>query len=132
MKIAVLTDPESAAGYRLGGLEVAVAPDPDQARELLARLVRQGDYALVVVSMTLLPDPHQAVKLEMRGRDLPILLSAPSRSRAAAGSGPEAEAYLRQLIRETMGYEIKLQKPDSGPRESARPEAVPGPPRKEE
>ncbi|MHB9075378.1 MAG: V-type ATP synthase subunit F [Desulfobaccales bacterium] len=108
MKIAVLTDPESAAGYRLGGLEVALAHDPAEAREVLARLVQTEEYALVIVNMTLLPDPYQAVKRELRGRDLPVLLAAPVHRVAVTVAGEDAEAYLRQLIRETMGYEIKL------------------------
>jgi V/A-type H+-transporting ATPase subunit F len=108
VKIAILTDPESAAGYRLGGLEVALAHDPDEAREVLARLIQTEDYALIIVSQTLLPDPYQAVKREMRKRALPVLLAAPSHRTAVASSGTEAETYMRQMIRETMGYEIKL------------------------
>jgi V/A-type H+-transporting ATPase subunit F len=108
VKIAVLTDAESAAGYRLGGLEVALAHDPAEAREVLARLIQTGDYALIVVNMTLLPDPYQAVKRELRGRDLPVLVSAPSHRVAVAVADEDAEAYLRDLIRETIGYEIKF------------------------
>jgi V/A-type H+/Na+-transporting ATPase subunit F len=104
VKIAVLTDPESAAGYRLAGLEAAVAHNPDEAREALARLIEAGDYALVIVNQALLPDPYQAVKRELRGRDFPVLLTAP----AVADAGEGAEVYLRGLIRKTMGYEIKL------------------------
>jgi V/A-type H+/Na+-transporting ATPase subunit F len=107
VKIAVLTDPESAAGYRLGGLEVALANNEAEAREVLARLVQTEDYALIIVNMTLLPDPYLAVKREMRYRDLPILLAAPSH-RVAVAAGGDAEEYMRQLIKDTMGYEIKL------------------------
>ena len=111
MKIAVLTDPDSAAGYRLGGLEVALAHDEAEAREVLARLVQTDEYALIIVDMILLPDPYQAVAKEMRRRDLPVLLAAPSH-RGAIAAGEDAEAYLRQMIKDTLGYEIKLQKPE--------------------
>lgn len=107
MKIAVLTEPDSAAGYRLGGLEVALAHGEAEAREVLARLIQTGEYALIIVNMTLLPDPYQAVAKEMRHRDLPVLLAAPS-CRGAMAAGEDAEAYLRQLIKDTLGYEIKL------------------------
>jgi V/A-type H+-transporting ATPase subunit F len=108
MKVAVLTDDFSAAGYRLGGLEVAVANDPAEARQVLARLVQEDAYGLIIVNMALLPDPYQAVKREMRGRDLPVLLGALSHRTALEREGEDAEAYMRRLIRETMGYEIKL------------------------
>lgn len=108
MKIAVLTDAESAAGYRLAGLHVAVAADTAEARKVLARMIEEGDTVLIAVSEALLPDPYQAVKREMRGRDLPILLSAPSPFSAVTGREEDAEAYIRQLILSTMGYEIKI------------------------
>jgi V/A-type H+-transporting ATPase subunit F len=107
VKIAVLTDPESAAGYRLAGLQVVVAPDPVAAREELVRLIQSDEYALVAVDSTLVPDPYQAVKKEMRGRDLPVLVAVPP-SGAAAGKGSDAPGYIRRLLKETLGYEIKL------------------------
>ncbi len=105
MKIAVLTDPESAAGYRLAGVHTAVASDATEARKALVRMIQEGDYILIGVSEKLLPDLHQEVKREMHGRDLPILLSLPS---PVKSEGKEAEAYMRQLILSTMGHEIKL------------------------
>ena len=105
MKIAVLTDPESATGYRLAGLHAAVAADETEARKVLVRMIQEGDYILIGVSEKLLPDLYQAVKREMRGRDLPILLSVPS---PVTGEDKDAEAYMRRLILSTIGHEIKL------------------------
>jgi len=108
MKIAVLTDPESAAGYRLAGLHVAIAPDATEARKVLARMIQEDAYILIAVSEALLPDPYQVVKREMRGRDLPVLLATPSPFSVVTGREEYAEAYMRQLILSTMGHEIKL------------------------
>jgi len=108
LKIAILTGPESAAGYRLAGLEVALAKDPDEAQEVLKRLVESEDYALIIVNERLVPDPYQVVKRQMRKRDLPVLLAAPPHRAAVTSSGEAAEAYMRKIIKETMGYEIKL------------------------
>jgi vacuolar-type H+-ATPase subunit F/Vma7 len=108
MKIAALTDPESAAGYRLAGLHVTVAADAAEARKVLARMIQEGVYSLIAVSEALLPDPYQAVKREMHGRDLPVLLVTPSPFSAVTGREEDAEAYMRRLILSTMGHEIKL------------------------
>ncbi len=108
MKIAVLTDHESAAGYRLAGLHVAVAAESAEAQKVLARMIQEDDYILIAVSDALLPDPYQVVKREMRGRDLPVLLATPSPFSAAAGRGEDAEVYMRKLILSTMGHEIKI------------------------
>ncbi len=108
MKIAVLTDPESAAGYRLAGLHAAIAADPAEARRTLVRMIQEGGYVLIAASEALLPDPYQVVKREMRGRDLPVLLVTPSPFSAVKGREAEAETYMRRLILSTMGHEIKL------------------------
>jgi V/A-type H+-transporting ATPase subunit F len=108
MKIAILTDPESAAGYRLAGLEVAVAVEGKEAAELLARLIREDTYALIAVSEALLPDPYPAVRREMRGRHLPVLLTTPSLVSALAEEREDVEKYMQRLIMDTMGYEIKV------------------------
>jgi V/A-type H+-transporting ATPase subunit F len=107
VKIAVLTDAESAAGYRLAGLDVAVATEAKEAVEVLARLIREETYAIIAVSESLLPDPYQVVRREMRGRHLPVLLTTPSLVSALAEEGEDAKEYMRRLIVETMGYEIK-------------------------
>lgn len=108
MKIAVLTDSESAAGYRLAGLEVVVAEDGPAAAEMLARLVQKDAYALIAVSGALIPDPYHTVKREMRGRDLPVLLVTPSIASAVAEQGEDVQAYMRRLVVETIGYEIRI------------------------
>ncbi len=108
MKIAVLTDSESAAGYRLAGLHVAIAVDATEARRVLSRMIQEDAYILIAVNEELLPDPYQAVKREMRGRNLPVLLITPSPFSAVTAREEDAEAYMRRLILSTMGHEIKL------------------------
>lgn len=108
MKIAVITDSESAVGYQLAGLEAVVANDAAEAAKILVRLIREGEFAVIAVNVELLSDPYASAKREMRGRDLPVLLSAPSFASATAEEGKNAEEYMRRLIVETMGYEIKI------------------------
>jgi V/A-type H+-transporting ATPase subunit F len=108
LKIAVLTDCESAAGYRLAGLEVIIAEDATAAAKALVRMVQEDIYALIAVQATLMPDPYRSVKREMRGRNLPVLLTIASIDSSVAGRGEDAKAYLRRLIVDTIGYEIRL------------------------
>ena len=108
MKIAVLADPESAAGYRLAGLHVAIARDAPEAKTALAGMVKEREYVLIAVSQALLSDPYQAVKGEMEDRDLPILLAIPAPTISAADEGEDAREYVRRLVVATMGHEVKL------------------------
>ncbi len=43
----------------------------------------------------------------MRGRSAPVLLSLPNLLDTFSGGG-DAKAYMRQLVRETIGFDIKL------------------------
>ncbi|WP_457628637.1 V-type ATP synthase subunit F [Oceanithermus sp.] len=108
MKIAVLTDPETATGFRLGGLEVHTAQSEDEARERLAEMIETDDFALIAVDEGRLPEPYEAVERVMRGRDLPVLLPFTSLAQAFAAGEEDATDYMRRLVKSTIGYDIKL------------------------
>ncbi|MCL5965537.1 MAG: V-type ATP synthase subunit F [Deinococcus sp.] len=104
--MAVLTDPETASGYRLAGLE-AHSSTPQEAGAKLASLVASNAYALIAVDEGLLADPYKAVEKIMRGRQVPVLVTVPELLSAFSG-GQDATAYMKRLVRETIGFDIKL------------------------
>lgn len=106
MKIGVLTDVETASGYRIAGLE-AVTATPAEASRQLVEMIQSDQYALIAVDESLLPDPNKAAERVMRGRSAPVLLTLPNLLAAFSGGG-DAKAYMRQLVRETIGFDIKL------------------------
>lgn len=106
MKIGVLTDAETASGFRIAGLE-AVTTTADDAAKKLIEMIQSNQYALVAVDQSLLPDPTKATERVMRGRSAPVLLSLPNLLDIFTGGG-DAKAYMRQLVKETIGFDIKL------------------------
>jgi V/A-type H+-transporting ATPase subunit F len=106
MKIGVLTDAETASGYRLAGLE-AVTATPAEAAARLSEMILCNQYALIAVDESLLKDPNRAAERTMRGRSAPVLLTLPNLLAAFSGGG-DAKAYMRSLVRETIGFDIKL------------------------
>lgn len=106
VRMAVIADPETAQGFRLAGLEGYGASSPEEAQSLLETLVERGGCALVAVDEALLPDPERAVERLMRGRDLPVLL--PIAGLKEAFQGHDVEGYMRELVRKTIGFDIKL------------------------
>ena len=106
-RMIVLRDSETATGYRLAGVEVEEATR-DGALESLKALIQSGEYGLVVVDEGLVPDPVQASEREMRGRELPVILPVPSLN-AAFGEGDDATAYMKDLVRNAIGFDIKLE-----------------------
>jgi len=106
-RVVVFTDAETATGYRLAGVEVRVA-QPDGATKALEALIEEDAYGLVIVDEGLVADPVAATERAMRGRDLPVLLPVPSLG-AAFGEGGDATAYMKDLVRSAIGFDIKLE-----------------------
>lgn len=106
-RVVVFTDAETATGYRLAGVEVRVAA-PEGATKALEALIEEDAYGLVIVDEGLVADPVSATERAMRGRDLPVLLPVPSLG-AAFGEGDDATAYMKDLVRSAIGFDIKLE-----------------------
>ncbi|MFC5847032.1 V-type ATP synthase subunit F [Deinococcus petrolearius] len=106
-RVAVLSDAETATGYRLAGAEVIEATQ-GTAVAALERAIQGGNYGLIAVDTGLIPDPVTATARVMRGRDLPILLPIPSLRDAFSTDTVDAKAYMGKLVRDTIGFDIKL------------------------
>ena len=106
-RVAVLTDSETATGYRLAGASV-IETSAEQALSVLEQTIQDGTYGLIAVDTGLIPDPATATARVMRGRDLPILLPIPSLRDAFASDTVDAKAYMGKLVRDTIGFDIKL------------------------
>ena len=106
-KMAVLTDSETATGFRLAGVEVLEATDAAAATRALEAAIQSDQYGLIAVDESLIADPAKALERAMRGRQLPVLLPMPSLSFAFSES-QDAKAYMKELVRSTIGFDIKL------------------------
>jgi V/A-type H+/Na+-transporting ATPase subunit F len=105
--LAVLTDSETATGFRLAGVEVFEAVDSASAIKALEAAIATNRYGLIAVDESLIANPDKALERQMRGRELPVLLPMPSLTFAFAES-QDAKAYMRELVRSTIGFDIKL------------------------
>lgn len=101
--MAVLTDPETATGFRLAGVDVREASTAQQALEHLRQLVSL-EYGLVAVNEALLPGIEEEMGRLMRGREMPIIVPFPE-AKAEMESG---EDYIARLVKEHIGFHVKL------------------------
>ncbi len=102
-KVAVITDSETATGFRLAGVEVREAGTPAEALDLIRQYAAAG-YGLLAVNEDLLQGTDDARARLLRGRDLPIIVPVPP-ARAKLESG---EAYIARLVKEHIGFYVKL------------------------
>jgi V/A-type H+/Na+-transporting ATPase subunit F len=102
-KIVVITDGETATGFRLAGVEVREAASPSAALDLIRQYAAAG-YGLIAVNEDLLAGTDEARARLLRGKDLPIIVPLPP-ARAHLESG---EAYIARLVKEHIGFAVKL------------------------
>ncbi len=106
-RMLVLTDSETATGFRLAGVEVQETNQND-AETALTEIIESENYGLVAVDESLIPDPIEASARAMRGRDLPVILPMPGLS-AAFDEADDATSYMKELVRSAIGFDIKLE-----------------------
>jgi len=102
-KVAVITDSETATGFRLAGVEVREAAAPEDALGLIREYTAAG-YGLLIVNEDLLRGTDDARARILRDRDLPVVVPLPP-ARAKLESG---EAYIARLVKEHIGFAVKL------------------------
>jgi V/A-type H+-transporting ATPase subunit F len=105
-KMLVVTDAETAIGFRLAGVETLESTREGVQRDLEA-VIAGEDYGLVVVDEGLMADPVKSLERAMRGRDLPVLLPMPGLS-AAFDHEADATRYMSELVRSAIGFDVKL------------------------
>jgi len=102
-RLGIITDPETATGFRLAGAEVREAATSREALEHLRSFVTL-DYGLVAVNEALLEGTEDERTRMLRGRDLPIIVPFPA-PQVEIESG---EAYIARLVKEHIGFYVKL------------------------
>ncbi|HUK38198.1 MAG TPA: V-type ATP synthase subunit F [Methanomicrobiales archaeon] len=104
-KFLVVTDPGSAPGFRLAGVEVIEAADAASARSILPDLLYRDDTGIVAVNEEFMAglDPRLLGKMERTHR--PIIIPVPS----GAAKG-ERRSYVERLLQRAIGYNIVVRR----------------------
>jgi vacuolar-type H+-ATPase subunit F/Vma7 len=103
--VQVLCRPEVAAGFGLAGLRPLEAFDTDDGIARLRELLRDPTAGIVLVEDAFYEALPDDLRLELGRRPLPMVVPFP---------GPqweerrEAEAYIIELLRQVIGYRVRL------------------------
>jgi V/A-type H+-transporting ATPase subunit F len=104
-KFVVVTDRDTAAGFRLAGVEAFEASGPDDAKAIITSLIHKDDTGIVAVNedfLTLL-DKKLMDRLEKLPR--PLIIAIPSRSK-----GISRTSYIERLLRKAIGYNVFIRR----------------------
>ena len=104
-RFLVLTDPDTAAGFRMAGVETREAVNGEEARQVLPALLQEEDAGIIAVSEEFMQalDDRLMTRIEQTAR--PIVIPIPGRARGGGGM-----AYIERLLRRAIGYNIVLRR----------------------
>jgi len=104
-RIGVVSDEGVALGFRLAGVRPRVVDSRDGAARVLDGMIRDGTWGVILVQEDLVP-PGLAPSWRRSTAGLPIVVPfpAPRRERPVG----DAEAYVAELLRQAVGYRVRL------------------------
>lgn len=107
-KLVVLTDADTADGFRLAGVDVEIAESPEEARTTLSSLVDDDSSGIIAVNERLMSGIDERLRKKIDSIYRPIVVSLPIREKLEIGE--DHRAYLSRLIRRAIGFDITLRR----------------------
>lgn len=107
-RLVVLTDADSADGFRLAGVDVEVIGSEDQVTERLNRLLDDDETGIIAINerMVAMIDERTQRKIDSIYR--PLVIALPLREVLEVGE--DHSAHLARLIRRAIGFDITLRR----------------------
>lgn len=104
-RVGVVSDPSVTLGFRLAGVRPHVADSREGAARLLDEMVREGGWGVILVQEDLMPEVlSTSWRRSTTGLPIVVPFPAPRRERPVG----EAEAYVAELLRQAVGYRVRL------------------------
>ena len=107
-KVVVLTDTDTADGFRLAGVDVTVCDSPEMTRAQLVSLLDDDSTGIIAVNERLMAGVDERVQKKIDSIYRPIVVSLPIREKLEIGE--DHRAYLSRLIRRAIGFDITLRR----------------------
>lgn len=107
-KVVVLTDSDTADGFRLAGVDVCEVKDAREAEKEMNRLLDDEETGILVVNEGFLSGIGDVMKDRIESVYRPIVVSIPVAEKF--GVSGERKALLSKLIHRAVGFDVTLKK----------------------
>ncbi len=104
-KCMVVTDPETASGFRMAGVEVIELANPEEAGKLISKLLHRDDTGVIAMNEDFIEKLDRKIMERIEKSYRPIIIPIPSGRREA-----EQESYIDRLLRRAIGYNIVVRR----------------------
>lgn len=107
-RLLILTDAETADGFRLAGVDVSVVDSAESARKTLSSLIDEDDSGIIAVNERFMGAIDERLQKKIDSIYRPIVVSLPIREKLEMGE--DHRSYLSRLIRRAIGFDITLRR----------------------
>lgn len=107
-KVVVLTDPESADGFRLAGVDVLEVAEGDRVKikKELVGLINDDDVGVVAINDDFMNEVDEGTRARLDKLYRPIVVTIPAKTRLDVGE--PRTSYLAKMIRRAVGFDLKV------------------------
>lgn len=102
-KVVVITDPESATGFRLAGSDVLEAEDYHEASQLISTLIHEEETGIIAIREDYLANLDNSLFEQIERCYHPVIIPIP-----APRKGDEVSGYIERLLRRAIGYNVVM------------------------
>lgn len=105
-RLAIITDPTLAPGFRMAGVEVYTARNPEEAKRWILMLSSEEDVGVVALNPDFLGELDRATRQRVEESLRPVFVALP----AGAAARPEERRsrQIAELIRRAIGFRISF------------------------
>jgi len=104
-RFVVVTDPETAPGFRLAGVEVLEVATVAEAMSVIPPLLFKDDTGIVAVNEDFMASLDAKLMEKIEKTHRPIILPIPSRTRQI-----NRVDYIERMLRRAIGYNIVVRR----------------------
>jgi V/A-type H+-transporting ATPase subunit F len=104
-KFLVVTDPDTAPGFRLAGVEVIEASSLEEARKAINALVFKDDTGIVAVNEEFMAALDEKLVATIEKTYRPIILPIPSKAKRI-----DRTSYIERMLQRAIGYNIVVRR----------------------
>jgi V/A-type H+/Na+-transporting ATPase subunit F len=104
-KFIVVTDPDTAPGFRLAGVDVMEIQNSEEVRALLPSLLLRDDTGIIAINEDYIASLDQKTMEKIERSYRPIIIPIPSGAKRL-----DRTSYIEGLLRRAIGYNIVLRK----------------------
>lgn len=107
-RIAIITDPDTALGCKLTGVDVYSVSASQEGAGYLDRFLKSREYEIIAYSEEYTGDLAESLRRKIEESVVPIFIAIPSIR--SWREGERGEEYLAKVLQKALGFYVKIRR----------------------